>query len=884
MSSWRPALRIARREALRARGRSALVIAMIALPVGGVVAVDVVFRTDQLSAEQAATRTIGQADGALTDSGLASFDQFATTVQASQQRDVPLTAGELAAALPPGSRSLVDRTRYSVPVVAGEEVTRGELRELAYDDPLAAGVYAQAEGRAPDGPGEAALTRAFADRLGVGVGDVVGLDDPAARLTVVGLLDGASSRAERTLLVDPGALASPATAPGSGGERVLFDLPGELDLAAVRALNEQGAYVEPRAPVPGAPSSGAGVGADELAVVGLVVGMALLEVVLLAGPAFAVGAKRQARQLALVTATGGTSRDVRRTVLGGGIVLGVASAAVGTVLGLAGGAALVAVVDRVGDTVQPPLDVRPLEVLGIALVGLVTAVLASVLPARTASRQDVVAALTGRRGTARTSWRLTGAGLVAAAAGAGLALLGARQRDVRLLLAGSVVAELGLVATTPALVGAAGRLAPLLPVAPRLALRDASRQRSRTAPAVAAVLAAVAGSVAVGTYVTSLDAVDRARYQPQAVDGSVVVSTWQPEDAARLAQVQDALRSSLPVDRLAVLQTANDPDGTTYVSLAVPPARRCPLDDVYAAGGVPTTAQEDAARGDTRCDGSFYADAYGPLGGIASSLPGPVVGDADDLAALDGVRDAATTRALEQGAAVVPAPFVEDGRAHLLVTTTDAGGSATAAREVVVPAVPLPDGSLPFELLSPGAAAALGVPLHDAGVIATTSRTPDGDEEDALLGALRRAGVDASPYVERGYRSSYGLGLAALAGGSALLVLGASGIATGLAAADGRADLSTLAAVGATPGLRRRLAALQSAVTAVLGTVLGVAAGLVPAYGLLVALNADDPLVRYPYLVPWALLGVTVLVVPLLAALAAGALTRSRLPLVRRPA
>ena len=46
--------------------------------------------------------------------------------------------------------------------------------------------------------------------------------------------------------------------------------------------------------------------------------------------------------------------------------------------------------------------------------------------------------------------------------------------------------------------GLAGRLGPLLPAAPRLALRDAARNRARTAPAVAAVLAAVAGSVAVG--------------------------------------------------------------------------------------------------------------------------------------------------------------------------------------------------------------------------------------------------------------------------------------------------------------------------------------------------------------------------------------------------
>lgn len=71
-------------------------------------------------------------------------------------------------------------------------------------------------------------------------------------------------------------------------------------------------------------------------------------------------------------------------------------------------------------------------------------------------------------------------------------------------------------------------------------------------------------------------------------------------------------------------------------------------------------------------------------------------------------------------------------------------------------------------------------------------------------------------------------------------MLGASGIASGLAAAEGRADLSTLAAVGASPGLRRRLAASQAVVTGGLGTLLGTAAGLVPAVGLNRAPNAVD--------------------------------------------
>jgi len=45
LRSWRPALRIARRDATRARGRSALVLVMIGLPVLAIVCLDTLTRT-----------------------------------------------------------------------------------------------------------------------------------------------------------------------------------------------------------------------------------------------------------------------------------------------------------------------------------------------------------------------------------------------------------------------------------------------------------------------------------------------------------------------------------------------------------------------------------------------------------------------------------------------------------------------------------------------------------------------------------------------------------------------------------------------------------------------------------------------------------------------
>lgn len=66
--SWVAALRIARRDAWRAKGRSALVLSMIALPIVGVSAADLTFRSGELTVEQQLTRKLGGADARLDSS------------------------------------------------------------------------------------------------------------------------------------------------------------------------------------------------------------------------------------------------------------------------------------------------------------------------------------------------------------------------------------------------------------------------------------------------------------------------------------------------------------------------------------------------------------------------------------------------------------------------------------------------------------------------------------------------------------------------------------------------------------------------------------------------------------------------------------------------
>lgn len=151
---------------------------------------------------------------------------------------------------------------------------------------------------------------------------------------------------------------------------------------------------------------------------------------------------------------------------------------------------------------------------------------------------------------------------------------------------------------------------------------------------------------------------------------------------------------------------------------------------------------------------------------------------------------------------------------------------------------------------------------------------------------LRELAPNLIVHVERGGEGTSNPILIVLALAAGVITLGAAGIATGLAAADGRTDLTLLAAVGASPRMRRALALSQSGVIAGLGSLLGMGAGLGAGVAVLTATNrgyanvwpSPEP---FPVTVPWTTLGILI-VVPIVAMLGAGLLTRSRLPIERR--
>jgi putative ABC transport system permease protein len=900
LGGWRAALRVARREARRARGRSLLVVAMLGLPVAALAFIAVAQDTFTLTPNERADRLMGTAqamvvwphDGPVQQDP-AHLDAFGFSDPApSPARPAePPSVERLLALLPPGTTAIGDQVgTLAVDTAAGT----GNLgaRVLDYADPLARGIYRQLSGRAPANPNEVALTPAAARRLGAGVGGSVRLADGSHTLQVVGTVEDPEALEATTIILRPGALPRQALPDDRQNQRWLVATPGPLTWAQVRQLNTHGLVAVSRHVLAHPPSQAErhpgfeGGNDQQLGVAALVGGLAMLEVILLAGSAFAVAARRRRRDLALVAAGGGTPAQLRRIVLADGVVLGTVAAVSGVALGIAAAAASRPLLERLSGVRTGAFRVFPEALAALAAVAVVTGVLAALVPAWIAARQDVVAALAGRRGITRSRRRWVVLGAVLAAAGALVAATGARRAEATVIVAGLVVVELGLVLCTPALVGLVARVGRLLPLAPRIALRDTSRNRTAAAPAISAVMAAVAGSLAVGVVLIGVSERARDSYRVLGRPGDVFVlsfgQTVPPEVVA-------TLRSTLPVRQIhrINLPSCGGGAGSCVVGRRVPTARACPYD---LLGRDPTPIEQRAARRDSRCDGVGdryqYFGGMGSTGGMTVIIDPAAVGAVANLGAEDAGRAAAALRA---GNVVVDDPrHLDGGRVTLAITTVTSSGDKGATRTVIAPGVALRHRpQAPITMMTRQTARSLGLDSVAAVALATTSRVPTIAEEDRLRAALgSQLDKGLGMYVERGPQAG-APGLVMLAVVAGVITLGAAAIATGLAAAEGRADLSTLAAVGASPRVRRALSLSQSGVIAGLGSLLGAIAGLGAATAVLFALNrayaglwpAPAP---YPIAVPWLNLGVALLVVPLISMLGAGLLTPSRLPIERR--
>lgn len=882
------ALRIARREARRARGRTALVLAMIILPVLALSFFAVSMEMSRLTPAERVDRRLGVADAELRVVSSNPIDQTADggdwIVHGDHDGPGQLDLPGIRELLPEGSRILPMHRWGYLSIWDGDRL-RSDIPATLVDlsDPLGRGLVRVHAGRVPATPHEIVVNPAAQRWLTVDIGDRIIAADGTDR-SVVGVVELPEQLTPMVMLHPTG---MPVTAERSDTS-YLVDLPGQFTDDLFRQFNQRGVVVTARVPAPDSsavpsPARSQPWSVEEVSTGVLAGGLGLLEVVLLVGPAFAVGVRRRRRDLALVAVAGGDAAQLRRVVLADGVVLGCLGAAVGIALGIAAAFAGRPLVEQfIFGQRFGGYRVWPAALIVIALVAVLAGVLAALAPAWTAARQDVVAGLAGRRTPPRHSRRWLVTGLLLAVGGVGVAGVGAVLTSQAVILTGLVIGELGLVCATPTLVGLLARLGRILPLAPRIALRDASRNRSSAAPAISAVMAAVAGSVALGLMLASDQQRSDLRYPPDLPQHTVLVSDAGTPDAQLPTgnEIAGPARQHLGARTIAPLISIGCPGMAEgcLVTPVLPAERACPWQ-----GHEPLSeAQQRQARAHPRCQGP--ADDY------YEQYPRTVVDDGTALPILTGAGPedvAAATATLRAGGAVLTDNrYLLDGQLRLSVRSS-IEEPVRPANTTLVPGFTMETGmGTTWLVLSPAAAERLGLLAEQTGWALDVDEAPDEQRQQQFAAATRSfASLSLEFHTARGSGETMPL-LLLLAGVSAVVTVGAAGIATGLAAAEGRADLSTLAAVGASPGVRRLLSLCQAGVIAGLGSVLGIVAGFAAAMTILVFTNRRyaeswpiEP--SYPLVIPWVTLGVLV-VVPLIAMLGAALFTRSRLPVERR--
>lgn len=854
LGGWRVALRLARREAWRRKAQTALMLVLVCLPVLAVAAAAVVWRTASVSGAEGVDRRLGASAALVSGSGtsevLQAFDPNGITSWVSEDEHVATTA-EVHGVL--GSdRELVPFAQEYLSYRTDRGVGDLLVTETELANPLTDGLFRLEEGRYPRAADEVVVNAVVAGR-GPGLGETLTVlrrttdGETPTDLHVVGVAASTTTRDEAVAAVLPGALGTPDDQPSwlVGGGPVSWD--------DVRALNAVGLLAASRQVLSDPPPDSAlppEVADDEpvdqtkLTALLLVVTMVLLEVVLLAGPAFAVRARAQARTLALVAAAGGTPAQARRTVLASGVVVGVAGGLLGVVLGIGAGAVLVPVAQRFQGTWFGPFEVPWPLLAVVACFGLAAAVLAAVVPAFSASRQDVVAVLAGRRGEGRPSRRSPALGLVLIGAGAAAGVLGSRASgsSPALVAASALLSVVGMILLVGTVVALVARIARRFPMSLRFAARDAARHRTRTVPAVAAVGATVAGVIALALALTSQQAADERDYDPQLAHGYGAVPLDATADPAAVRQVLTKRLPGAAVEPVSGLRS-DDPDAG--------------LEPSFQVGDEPLVLPTSGVFG----TGQLVAGTAPAALGLS-----PVERDRADRALAAGrvvlVRgDDAFGPEVAERVRVVLGERVEDVPA----TTVRPPGGLGAASAIFPPAL----------------AADLALPVATTALAVAPSISPAAQED--LSEALATVPGAGTLVVERGYQAEDAVRILqwvlAILGG--ILMLGGTLTATFLALSDARPDLATMAAIGARPRTRRRVAAAYALVVGLAGALLGTPIGFIPGVAVSRPLSRGDDGSTL-LAVPWPLLGLVVVGLPLLTAAAVGLCARSRLPLVAR--
>ncbi|EWT04244.1 hypothetical protein N864_15040 [Intrasporangium chromatireducens Q5-1] len=949
-AGWRVALRMARRDVRRHRGRSILITVMVGLPVLLLVAGSTLWFSEDLDTAERLPLQLGQSQGYLTGPGPEELHQLLdptnqyggpdeTTRKAApvpgygSGREASalgaLVAGRVHPVTTSSASARVDRRAVHVTVLGVDAASAGSVLQPR---------VTLENGRWPTGPDEVVVTP-----TGVAAGlptegtftltpETPDAEPQPTTVTVVGTGRGFTGWSVEQ--VEPADVITTPTVSSAANVQWLVERNSPITWPEIEQLNHYGVGAFSRyvalhpetmtlpADYLGRPDRVSALYAVGAASLGL-----LLLTSLLAGPAFAVSASRQRRALALAASNGATTAQLRRSVLAQALVLGVLSSLVGAAVGVAGGVAGA----RLIGALKPAHFFGPLEVPWgsitlVVVAGVVSSLIAALVPSRGLARLDIVAVMRGVSVSPPLRRRVPVVGAALVAIGIGAIFTASFQYENAyffVFLGGVVLTVIGALLMVPLVLALGGRAAHRLPLAARMAARDAGRLRGRATPTVAAIMA---GAAVLTTACIALQA-DTGRkarsYQPLSVSGQATLSVW--SDPRTTTDVITALRRVDPSIRTLTMRGLgqSSAEGSTSNLAALKsgcsPSQIITEDDDLAVAGR-TIEQGDPA---PRC-------ATVSTGG---STPGSslLAADLDELAAMldltSGQREALAAGAIAVLDPAASSTLPQQGRWHsapvaieamrpidlevtngaaqffrYAVTSNETGPPTLddrGGRDVVsLPVVHL-EHSQWIRLIDgwsggPGAVittqTARGLALPDT--IRFTALRGDGpitaEQEARLLDAATAITSQLRLQVERGFQRDDGLIIAIVIAVIALIILVATLIATALGQAEATPLLGTLAAVGATRTTRRAMAAAQATYLGLLGTVLGVLVGIAPGVAIsriLTATYTGTGLDHSSVIIdiPWLQILMPVLLVPLVAGALAGVSVR-RAPTVTRRA
>lgn len=736
---------------------------------------------------------------------------------------------------------------------------------VAIEDPgdaLPARVVEVSDGRMPrSGAGEVWLSAPLADELGVGVGDPLELVHPAGSWTVVGTGRMTREYARASMIVPD--LVTEQFTDGMLQRITLIDLPAgttgdEVAAAGQHVTDLVAAAVggdDGRTPLvtwrgmddvdttsDAAPLAWGWVaGAIALAVVGIIV-----------AAAFATSARRQLVTIGQLSANGASERLIRRSLALQGLWTGSAGSVLGAAVAVGALLAGHSTLERLNGGAIPSYRFVAVDLAVIVVTGVAAATVAALVPARSASRVPVLAALAGRRPLGVVPRRLVPVGLTAFAFGVFLLFLGASvdgggNAAAAAAVLGGLLALGGVCCCSPLATDVMSRAGATVGGSWRFAGRSLGRTRVRSA----AVVTAIAVTAALGSA------------------GAALAMNYGDDSAGR----------QLPTDAVVLDPAVNWTDVETTADFEALP--NAPLDE-------PAQEQLETILPEATIHPRRVATWDPPAGDESQPDPAVVIADTAIIELYE--LTSAERRALDERGALLLQPWGTADPAseeRTIVTETGTVILPFALRDHVSQALAEPRGQPAFDgvygvdalMITEEAARRLGFEIVESGAVVRNGAPLTAGQRQSLSGQFQVDTPmsawyrDASPqdasaawWVLVDWPIAWEPTTTALQAGVLVAVLALTllvvAIGLSLAAAESRDERDVLVAVGARPRTLRVMAGAKAIVLTVTGVALAVPAGLIPAFAVTRAVDA-------PFRTPWLALAGLIVGLPMCAGVAA---------------